>query len=227
VPRIKICCISTAEEARAAIDHGAAALGLVSAMPSGPGVIAEALIAEISATVPPPIATFLLTSAQDAETIISQQRRLRTSTIQLVDRVDLVIYGKLRDALPGIKLVQVIHVGGAESLDEALMVAPHVDALLLDSGNQALPVKELGGTGRVHNWQVSREIRERVDKPIFLAGGLRPENVAEAIRIVGPFGLDLCTGVRTDGKLDPSKLDRFFTAIRKMNDEGRAGYEDA
>jgi phosphoribosylanthranilate isomerase len=210
---VKICCISSLAEAELAIRYGASALGLVSAMPSGPGVIEEGLIAEIAARVPPPIATFLLTSKQDVDSIIEQQRRLRANTIQIVDRLEQGSYGDLRLALPGISLVQVIHVTGEESVEEALAVAPHVDAILLDSGNQKLSVKELGGTGRTHDWRLSRKIRETVGVPIFLAGGLRPENVADAIQAVEPFGLDLCSGVRTDGKLDETKLARFFDCV--------------
>ncbi len=211
-PRIKICCISSVEEAELAIAAGASALGLVSAMPSGPGVIDEALIATIAARVPPGIGTFLLSSRQESEAIIDQQRRCRTNTLQLVDHVPLAEIVKLRRALPGISLVQVIHVSGAESIDEAREVAPHVDAILLDSGNQKLPVKELGGTGRTHDWQISRQIREAIDKPLFLAGGLHAQNVGEALAAVAPFGLDICSGVRTDGRLDAEKLRAFVRA---------------
>jgi len=212
-PRVKICCMASVEEARLAVECGASAVGLVSAMPSGPGPIAEELIAEIAATVPPPVATFLLTCRQDAGSIIEQQRRCRVNTIQLCDRVGAEVYGELREALRGVALVQVVHVGGEESLEEALTVAPHVDALLLDSGNQNLAVKELGGTGRTHDWRVSRRIVERSPVPVFLAGGLKAENVAQAFQAVRPFGLDLCSGVRTDGKLDADKLRRFFANI--------------
>lgn len=212
-PRVKICCIASIDEARTAIAYGASALGLVSAMPSGPGVISEEKIAEIVAAVPPPIATFLLTSKQDAPSIIRQQRKCRTNTIQLCDRIETGVYRQLRDALPGIALVQVIHVNGRDSLDEATTVAPFVDALLLDSGNQKSSVKELGGTGRVHDWSISKAIRESVDKPIFLAGGLNGENVPRAISEVAPFGLDLCSGVRTNGMLDRTKLARFFEQV--------------
>jgi len=212
-PRVKICCISSLAEAELAVRYGASALGLVSAMPSGPGVIEEDLIAEIVARMPPPIATFLLTSLQDADSIIEQQRRLRANTIQLVDRLERGSYDDLRRALPGIRLVQVIHVTGEESVAEAVTVASQVDAILLDSGNQNLAVKELGGTGRTHDWTLSRKIRETAGVPIFLAGGLKPENVGEAVRAVEPFGLDLCSGVRTDGKLDEDRLARFFERV--------------
>jgi phosphoribosylanthranilate isomerase len=212
-PRVKVCCIASVAEARLAVAQGASALGLVSAMPSGPGVIPDDRIAEIARTVPPSVASFLLTSRQDAVGIIEQQRRLRATTLQLVDRLTVGTHRDLRAALPGIGLVQVIHVTGPESVDEALTVAPEVDALLLDSGNLSLPVKEMGGTGRRHDWRLSREIRERCGVPLFLAGGLKPENVAEAMAEVAPFGLDLCSGVRTNGRLDEGKLLRFFAAV--------------
>ena len=212
-PRVKVCCIASVEEARLAVECGAAAVGLVSEMPSGPGVIAEELIAEIAARVPPPVATFLLTCAQDADSIIAQQRRGRVNTLQLCDRVPVEAYAELRAGLPGVSLVQVVHVGGEESFEEALNVARHVDALLLDSGNQSLAVKELGGTGRTHDWRVSRSIVEASPVPVFLAGGLKAENVSAAVEAVRPFGLDVCSGVRTGGRLDAEKLKRFFAHI--------------
>ena len=212
-PRVKVCCIASVGEARLAVECGASAVGLVSEMPSGPGVIGEDLIAEIAASVPPPVATFLLTCRQDADSIVEQQRRCGVNTLQLCDRVAHGVHAELRARLRGVSIVQVIHVGGEESLEEALGVAPHVDALLLDSGNQSLAVKELGGTGRTHDWRVSRSIIAASPVPVFLAGGLRAENVAEAVETVRPFGLDVCSGVRTDGKLDAAKLKRFFAHI--------------
>ena len=195
-----------------AIEQGASAIGLVSAMPSGPGPIPEDLIAEIAATVPPGISSFLLTCHQDSAAIIDQQKRLRVNTIQICDRLPRGTHEELREALPGVSLVQVVHVTGPESVDEAIAVAPHVDAVLLDSGNQSLAIKELGGTGRTHDWRLSRQIREAIDVPMFLAGGLNPGNVAAAIREVQPFGIDVCSGLRTEGRLDPQKLRDFFAA---------------
>lgn len=213
-PRVKICCIAGVEEAWLAIRHGASALGFVSAMPSGPGVISEDLIAEIVPQVPPGVSTFLLTCQQDTTSIIQQHRRCRTSTIQLCDRLEHGSYQRLREAMPGIALVQVIHVNGEQSLAEAVSVAPHVNAILLDSGNQALSIKELGGTGRTHDWIISRRIREAIDIPLFLAGGIRAENVREAIEQVGPFGIDMCSGLRTEGRLDASKVSALFSQLQ-------------
>jgi phosphoribosylanthranilate isomerase len=214
VPRVKICCIRSLAEAELAIAHGAAALGLVSAMPSGPGVIDEATITSIASRVPPPIATFLLTSRTTTAEIVAQQRRCRTNTLQLCDYVEPEVHRALRRELPGIAIVQVIHVTGPEAIEIARDAAERVDALLIDSGNPSLPTKELGGTGRTHDWALSRRIRDAVRVPLFLAGGLRPENVAIAIEAVRPFGLDLCSGVRTAGRLDAQKLERFRLEIR-------------
>ena len=211
-PRIKICCIASRAEARLAVDAGASALGLVGAMPSGPGVIPDDLIAAITLGVPPPIATFLLTSEQSVDGIVAYHRRVHTTAIQLVDRLTRGTYADLRRELPGTKLVQAVHVTGPESLDEAMALAEYVDALLLDSGRPDMPVKELGGTGRRHDWLISRRIRQEAGIPVFLAGGLHAGIVREAIEEVGPFGLDVCSGVRSGGSLDPSRLLAFFKA---------------
>jgi phosphoribosylanthranilate isomerase len=182
-------------------------------MPSGPGVIEEQVIAEVANAVPPGVATFLLTSLVDVDAIVAQQRRCRTNTVQITDRLERGTLAELRAALPGIALVQVVHVVGEASMDEALAAEPHVHAILLDSGNPALPVKELGGTGRRHDWAISARIREAVRVPVFLAGGLRPDNVRAAVETVGPFGLDVCSGVRTNGRLDENKLAALFAAL--------------
>ena len=216
IPRIKICCISSVEEALMAIDFGAAALGLVAKMPSGPGVISDEEIRVIASIVPPPIATFMLTSETSADNIIQHHKRTQTNTIQIVDELEEKAYHIIKQALPAIKIVQVIHVINERTIDEAIQISNNVDAILLDSGNPTLQIKELGGTGRVHNWKLSRKIVELSKIPVFLAGGLTPDNVRTAIEQVQPFGLDLCSGVRTDNKLDPKKLELFFNAIYKQ-----------
>jgi len=210
ITRIKICCISSQNEAKMAIQYGASAIGLVGRMPSGPGPIADDLIKRIASGVPPPVATFLLTSETSVVEIIKHHLRTNTNTIQIVDSLTEGSYSRLREALPDVKIVQVIHVIDESSVDEAIEISQMVDALLLDSGNPKLKVKELGGTGRVHNWKLSRRIRENAKCPVFLAGGLKPENVRTAIEEVQPFAVDVCSGVRTDGHLDQQKLELFF-----------------
>lgn len=213
--RLKVCCISSLAEAQLAIRIGADALGLVGAMPSGPGIIADELAATIARQTPPPIATVMLTSETTVEGILAHHRRVGANTIQLVDAVPDHTYRLLHDALPAVKLMQVIHVWDEQNLNEARHAqACGADALLLDSGNPTLAVKELGGTGRTHNWDISRQIVQQAAIPVFLAGGLNPNNVQAAIRVVRPFGIDICSGVRTAGNLDEAKLTALADAIR-------------
>ncbi len=215
--KIKICCIASITEAELAIEAGASVLGLVGPMPSGPGVIPNEQIAKIAAKIPENIETFLLTSEIKAEEIISHHQLVHTSGIQLVDRVSKEDLVALRKGLPTIKLVQVVHVLDESAIPQAKEVAPYVDCLLLDSGNSELKVKELGGTGRTHNWEISRRIVQELHLPVFLAGGLTPLNIRKAISTVNPFGVDVCSGVRTDGKLDKKKLIGFVKRALQRN----------
>ncbi|KGE88161.1 phosphoribosylanthranilate isomerase [Phaeodactylibacter xiamenensis] len=212
-PRVKICCISNVQEAQLAVQYGADALGLVGPMPSGPGTLTNNAIAQIVLDIPPPVASFLLTSETRAEAIIAHHKKVHTNTLQLVDALSEGTYADIRAALPAVKLVQVIHVLDEGSVEEAVRVSESVDALLLDSGNPSLKIKELGGTGRTHDWSLSRRIVEQARAPVFLAGGLNAQNVRQAIEAVQPFGIDLCSGVRTDGQLDEAKLAAFFHAV--------------
>lgn len=212
--RVKICCIANHLEAGLAIHQGASALGLVSEMPSGPGVIEEEEIVRIAAQIPPGVSSFLLTSRQDVTGILEQQKRCGVNTLQLVDSLIEGSYQELKQALPGVRIVQVIHVTDENAIAEARQLESQVDALLLDSGNPDAQVKELGGTSRVHNWELSRAIVESVSIPVFLAGGLKAENVRKAIETVRPFGVDVCSGIRTKHSLDRTKLTRFFEEVR-------------
>jgi phosphoribosylanthranilate isomerase len=215
IPRVKICCIKSVEEAKSAIQFGASAIGLVGRMPSGPGPISDEEIKIIAAAVPPPIATFLLTCETSVDDIVAHHKRVNTNTIQIVDVLCGEKYKELKEKLPSVKIVQVIHVINESSVDEAIRISGQVHALLLDSGNPNKAVKELGGTGRKHDWKLSRKIVEQSKVPLFLAGGLNPSNVRQAIEEVQPFGVDLCSGLRTDGNLDLKKLEEFFNEVNK------------
>jgi len=213
-PKVKICCISSTAEAALAMKYGADALGLVGAMPSGPGIITDNQIKEIAAYIPPHVDSFLLTSETSASAIIAHHQKVNTKTIQLVDVLKDGSYAEIRAALPDIKLVQVVHVRSEADVATAVALSEQVDALLLDSGNPDLKVKELGGTGRTHDWKLSKLIREESKIPVFLAGGLNSTNVQAAIAAVQPYGVDLCSGVRTAKQLDEKKLAAFFDAVR-------------
>jgi len=215
--KVKICCIQSIEEAQIAIDNGTYAIGLVSEIPSGPGVISESKIKEIAEWVPDDIKTVLLTSLQNADKIIEQHEYCNTDVLQLVDSQEIITYQILKKELPNAEIMQVVHVIDDDSVSKAVNISKYVDMILLDSGNPKLETKELGGTGRTHNWRISREIVNEVDIPVFLAGGLTPDNVAGAVERVIPFGVDLCTGVRLDGKLDGEKVKLFNEMVNGYN----------
>lgn len=218
---VKVCCISSIDEAETAIEAGADAIGLVSAMPSGPGIIADDTIASIMAQVRGRAVTVLLTSRSTANAIETQLERIRPDILQVVDSTTTGELGTVRTRHPEMIVMPVVHVRDAQSLAQAVRLASSADALLLDSGNPSAHVKELGGTGRTHDWQVSRAICAAVSLPVFLAGGLRPDNVADAIRTVRPSGVDVCSGVRRNGKLDRVLLAAFIAAARESTN-GRA-----
>jgi phosphoribosylanthranilate isomerase len=215
--RIKICCIASPEEAAMAISAGADALGLVARMPSGPGQITDAAIAAITAVVPPAVATFLLTSQTSAEAIAAHVRATNPTSVQIVSQIDPAQSARLAELEPALRRVQVIHVEGPEALDLIPAYAPHVHAFLLDSGRPSASPPELGGVGRTHDWAISAAFVKKSPLPVFLAGGLTPENAGEAIRAVRPFGLDLCSGVRSDTRLDAAKLRAFIAAAREAD----------
>ncbi len=210
----KVCCIQDEAEAALAIEHGALALGLVSRMPSGWGPIPERRIAEIARTAPAFISTVLLTMESDPAQVVRQNRLCCCSALQLVDDFPMDGYAHLRRELPGVTILKAVHVLGDEAMDQAAELAPLVDGLILDTGSPHAEVRVLGGTGQTHDWSISARIAARFPGQVFLAGGLKPDNVAEAVRTVGPYGLDLCTGVRTETRLDADKLAAFFRASR-------------
>ncbi|WP_108882402.1 phosphoribosylanthranilate isomerase [Anderseniella sp. Alg231-50] len=210
--RIKVCCIASREEAQIAVDAGADALGLVAKMPSGPGPISDEEIADITAIVPPPVATFMLTSRTTADAISQHLDRTRPTSVQIVSHIDETEAARLARLQPHVRRVQVIHVEDRSALDLIPVYAPHMHAFLLDSGRPGADTPELGGTGRRHDWSISRAFVEASPLPVFLAGGLTADNARQAVREVRPFGLDLCTGVRSNDRLDEAKLKAFMTA---------------
>lgn len=216
--RVKICCIGSLDEARLAVDHGADALGLVGPMPSGPGVIDHATVRAVIEWAPPPVVSFLLSKETEPAAIIEHVQRAGAQTVQLVDATTPETCAAVRAALPGLRVVQVLHVQGPEVLEEAHRMAPWVHALLLDSGNPRAAVPTFGGTGKIHDWTLSRRVVEAVAVPVFLAGGLRPSNIGSAIRAVRPFGVDICSGLRPDGHLDAVRLRAFVTAVREADE---------
>lgn len=211
---VKVCCIQSADEARLAAAEGAAFLGLVGAMPSGPGPIPDEVIARVVREAPAGAVPVLLTSRVTAADIAAHVRGTGAPAVQIVQTVPPGVRRELRGLIPGVTILQVVHVEGPGSVAEALEAAAWADHLLLDSGRPSAPIPELGGTGRVHDWLVSAEIVARAPVPVFLAGGLRPDNVAEAVSAVRPFGVDVCSGLRdAAGRLDGARTRAFMEAL--------------
>lgn len=218
--RIKVCCIADPDEAALAVAAGADAVGLVGAMPSGPGPIPDEAIAAIARQVPPPVASVLLTSETNARDIAAHAAYTGVTAVQVVSPIPLEDSAELARRLPFLRWIQVVHVEDASALDLIEPLSAHVGAFLLDSGRPSQSV--LGGTGQTHDWDISARFVARSPKPVFLAGGLTPANVGEAIARVRPWGVDLCTGVRTQGRLDPGKLAAFMQAVAAADRAGEA-----
>jgi phosphoribosylanthranilate isomerase len=214
--KVKICCIKSVDEAQTAIEAGADVLGLVGPMPSGPGPITAKEAGSIVETLPGHIDSYYLTSKTHFESIAEEYLKVKSSHIQLTDHLEAGTRRQLKSEFPHLKIVQVVHVLANEDIDKAQVYAESSDLLLLDSGSPNTAVKELGGTGRTHNWTISKSIVEKVKIPIFLAGGLKSENVIQAIQTVQPYGLDLCSGVRTQDRLDQKKLELFMKTVRNV-----------
>lgn len=190
----------SAEEAEMAIAAGALAVGLVGEMPNGPGPIADETIKKIAAQVHArhgdKIWTTLLTSRTDGEAIAAHVADTGVNSVQIVDDPAPGAYEVIRQVHPEIRILQVIHVEDESAIDAARFAAEGADIILLDSGKPSARERTLGGTGDTHDWLVSRKIVEAVTGPVFLAGGLNPENVKDAIQAVRPFGVDVCSGLR-------------------------------
>ncbi len=213
-PAVKVCCIQDEGELRLAAAAGATFAGLVGAMPSGPGPIPDEDIARIAAAAPPGLISVLLTSRTEPDAIVAHVTATGVGAVQIVRKVPASTRRAVRAELPGVRILQVVHVEGPSALAEARRAAEGADYLLLDSGRPSAAVAELGGTGRTHDWSVSWRIVQESPVPVLLAGGLRPDNVGEAVAAVRPWGVDVCSGLRDGaGRLDRERVDGFMRIV--------------
>ena len=213
---IKICCVQSDAEVEMAAAVGATHVGLVADMPSGPGPIPDDRIVEIAREVPARVTAVLLTARADADSITEHVRSTGVNAVQIVREVPAEVRISVKVAVPSVEIFQVVHVRGPAALEQARRAVVGSDFVLLDSGRPSAQTPELGGTGRTHDWAVSARIVSELDIPVFLAGGLRPGNVAEAIRTVRPAGVDLCSGIRhLGGQLIGERLAAFVEAVHR------------
>jgi phosphoribosylanthranilate isomerase len=214
---IKICCIETEEDRARALQDGVTSLGFVAEGLTPPYLVSIPRAATLREGLPRRIEAVLLTAETCAETLVSQARDMDADAIQLCRPVSPQTLAHLRTALPGVRLIGVIHMGDPGGPDRAAAIAESVDIVLLDSGS--LQTSELGGTGRTHDWKESARVRDVVRGELWLAGGLRPDNVGAAITLVRPDGVDVCSGVRTNGRVDPAKVRAFVAAARESGEK--------
>ena len=210
--RVKICCIKNLIEAQMAVDAGATEIGLVGQMPTGPGVIEDHMIREIASQFNSQVNTVLLTSEQTSEFLITHIKKVRVRSVQIVRELPTSHLEQIKEHVPGILIFQVVHVENEEAITRAIDYARFADTLLLDSGKPSQAI--LGGTGLAHDWQISRQIVDAVDIPVFLAGGLNAANVRAAVEQVRPAGVDVCSGLRTKGNLDQTKVTDFVGNLK-------------
>lgn len=211
-PLLKVCCISSISEALLALEKGADFLGLVGPMPSGPGILSLEDIKVIVRAIPEDAKTILLTSETDAEHIATSVKSLGVKAVQIVRELPVNVLSKIRSLLPETIILSVVHVIDESSIEIAKSYEGISDYILLDSGKPSKGI--LGGTGAVHNWDYSKQIVAELNIPVFLAGGLNPNNVRNAVDQVKPAGVDLCSGLRTNDKLDAAKLNAFVNNLR-------------
>ncbi|MHC8597672.1 phosphoribosylanthranilate isomerase [Arenicellales bacterium IMCC55707] len=216
--QIKVCCIANAEEAQIALNQGINAVGLVGHMPSGPGVIGSDRAASIIAALPGGVDSFFLTSHELGRDIVEALGVIKASTVQIVRHIDPVEYLPIIENLPNLRRIQVIHVENDSALGLIERYNEVADAFLLDSGKTMGTNPQFGGTGKVHDWVISKQFVQSTDLPVYLAGGLSSENVFRAVTEVRPAGVDVCSGVRSNDTLDLEKLQAFVQEVKRADD---------
>lgn len=219
----KICCMQSEAEIDMAVAAGARAVGIVGPMPNGAGFLDEETAMRLARHAVgrhgDRLWATLLTKRTAARAIADHVAETGANAIQIVDRPEAGTYALLRDRFPALTILQVVHVEDERAIDEARTFAAGVDAILLDSGRPSAATPTFGGTGDAHDWTISRRIVETCGKPVFLAGGLNPSNVVEAIRAVRPYGVDICSGLRERDRgyvLNAEKLADFAEALRSV-----------
>jgi phosphoribosylanthranilate isomerase len=204
VTRIKICGITNVEDARAAVDYGAHALGFI-LVPESPRFISDVdRLFETVRSVPPFVGRVgVLRDAASLQELPFEESDELFDTFQLYDTTFWPANGEAR-------LVFAVRVSDRASLD-AIDPTIEWDAILLDTYHK----DKLGGSGETFNWDLAVEAKERFGRPIILAGGLTPENVGDAIATVRPYAVDVSSGVEAEpGRKDHAKLRAFIRAVR-------------
>lgn len=199
--RAKICGITNTTDRDTAIDAGAHALGFIVDVPvDTPREITPKKAAALIENTPPFVTTVLVTMHDTLEPALDLYNTTGADALQLHGDIPLASIEDNTQPL--------IYATDATNPDRITKIAPHVDALLIDSTSE----DGAGGTGTTHDWERTHELTAQLDTPVILAGGLTPANVADAITTVDPYAVDVATGVeRSGGTKDPEKVRSFIT----------------
>ncbi len=212
---VKICGIRRHEDALIAAELGADAIGLlVGQRHNSPDFISAAVARDISRALPPSVEAVLVTHIEEIDELERLLEQSGITTVQLHSEIAPNSVERLRGRLPYVKIFKSVSIISADSVAYPEAFEKLVDGFVLDSINVA--TGQLGGTGKTHDWSVSRQIVMRyLEIPIILAGGLNSENVRSAIEYVHPFGVDVNSGTKApDGFKDARKMEEFIVQAK-------------
>jgi phosphoribosylanthranilate isomerase len=210
--KVKICGITSNEDLVTAVEAGADAVGFVVNVPSSPRNLALGEAERLMKNTPVFVKNVVVTVPKRLSELIETYERLRPDILQIHGHnlSDSVI----REKLANTRLIRAIQVKSDYAVDEAIKATNTFDAILVDS---FVPGR-LGGTGKVHNWELSKRVRQKIHpKPLILAGGLNPENVQGAIRVVKPYAVDVSSGIESQpGIKDSKKVFEFIKNAKEV-----------
>ena len=195
---VKICANKNINDAKMCIEAGADFLGiLVGQKHDSTDFIDKYTAKEMVNFSKRKIKTVLVTHLINSDKIIELSQFIGNDVIQLHSNIDESEVEKIVKALPNIKLIRLIHISQKGQICTNYKTMKYADYYLLDSFN--LETNQVGGTGLIHDWNIDRELIEKLNKPTFIAGGLTPKNVASAIKAAKPGGVDVNSGCKLNG----------------------------
>ncbi|MFA5384974.1 MAG: phosphoribosylanthranilate isomerase [Eubacteriales bacterium] len=211
--KIKICGINNFEDLQSCIKAGADALGFLVGLthPAEDKLEDIRLAKSLIDRIPPFVSTVMVTHLTNEGEIVNLARCMGTTSVQINDYTEPSVLKKVCDGLKDIKIIKSVHVTGSDAIELTKAYLPFADAILLDSREGP----RIGGTGKTHDWEISRKIVQESNKPVILAGGLNPGNVYEAVKKVQPFAVDVNSGVETNFRKDPAKINLFINEARR------------
>ena len=208
--KVKICANKSIEDAKMSIDAGADIIGiLVGQEHTSNDFVDKYTAKKIADFAKGKCDISLVTHLTNADEIIELTKFIGNNVIQLHSDIEEIEVEKIKKEFPNVKLVRLIHVSAEGKICTDYKKIKYADYYLLDSFN--LKTNQVGGTGLIHDWNKSGELIRILDKPTFLAGGLNPNNVADAIKQANPYGVDVNSGCKNDnGIKDKEKVKLFI-----------------